>query len=371
MPPVTVVVLAPAAGPDAGPVARVLDAARDALGEAHRAAFLAAGADHAVVHREPPDDTPFGTRLRRLTAALPATGPHGLVVLSAGSIPLATAADRRAFVAAAADDRASALANVGASADAIAIACAATALRDLPDLATDNTLPRWLAEVAGIPVRDLAARRRLAMDVDSPLDLLLLERAPAARLRRLATQAGITDADADPVRSRLAALRARAADPAAELLVAGRMSSAEVRWLERRTRSRTRALIEERGLRTASLGPLLGRANRRAPYTVLGALLERDGAGSLGDHVSAMADGALIDTRVLIAHRVGADERAWPADEDRFASDLLLPDRITDPWLGALTQAAVEAPVPILFGGHSLVGPGLRLALAPSAQDAR
>jgi hypothetical protein len=49
--------------------------------------------------------------------------------------------------------------------------------------------------------------------------------------------------------------------------------------------------------------------------------------------------------------------------EDRFASDLLLPDRIADPWLRSLTAAAVGAPVPILFGGHTLVGPGLRLAL--------
>ena len=31
--------------------------------------------------------------------------------------------------------------------------------------------------------------------------------------------------------------------------------------------------------------------------------------------------------RVLLAHRLGPDETAWPAPEDRFASDLLLPDR--------------------------------------------
>jgi hypothetical protein len=69
---------------------------------------------------------------------------------------------------------------------------------------------------------------------------------------------------------------------------------------------------------------------------------------------------------VLLAHRLGASERAWPSTEDRFASDLLLPDRVRDPWLRALTQAAVDAPVPILLGGHSLVGPGLRLALGAS-----
>ena len=66
---------------------------------------------------------------------------------------------------------------------------------------------------------------------------------------------------------------------------------------------------------------------------------------------------------MLLAHRLGADERRWPAAEDRFASDLLLHERIADPWLQALTQAAAEAPIPIVLGGHTLVGPGIRLAL--------
>jgi hypothetical protein len=57
------------------------------------------------------------------------------------------------------------------------------------------------------------------------------------------------------------------------------------------------------------------------------------------------------------------DERGWPAAEDRFASDLLLPEGIRDPWLRKLTRSAREAPIPVLLGGHSLVGPGVRLAI--------
>jgi hypothetical protein len=66
---------------------------------------------------------------------------------------------------------------------------------------------------------------------------------------------------------------------------------------------------------------------------------------------------------VLLAHRLGADERAWPAPEDRYASDLLLAGRIRDPWLRALTASAADAAVPVLLGGHGLVGPGARLVL--------
>ncbi len=355
MPPVTVLVLSPELPPDAGPLLRGLDAARVALAEHHRRGFLAAGADEVVVHREPPDDTPFGTRLRRLSNGL----RGGLVILGAGSIPLATPADLRAFTAAAAAAKPGALVNHRYSADILAIARAGEALRDLPpDLASDNALPRWLAEVAGVPVRDMRARRRLAMDVDTPLDLLLLSGARGAPELPLPG-----DAEAEPVRERLRRLRALARDPGAELLVAGRTSATDLRWAELNTRSRTRAFVEERGLRTASIGAAVGRPNRRAPRSLLGELLDRDGPGSIGRHAAALSDGALVDSRVLLAHRLGADERAWPPPEDRFASDLLLAALVRDPWLADLTAAAAEASVPVLLGGHSLVGPGLRLTL--------
>ena len=333
-----------------------------ALAEHHRRGFLAAGADEVVVHREPPDDTPFGTRLRRMAGGL--RSGAGLVVLGAGSVPLATPADLAAFVEAAAADAPGALANHRYSADVLAIARAREVLEDVPqDLASDNVLPRWLAEVAGIPVRDLRTRRRLAMDLDSPLDLLLLEGVRGAPDLPLPG-----DPEAESVRARLAALRELARDPGAELLVTGRTSATDLRWAERRTRSRTRALVEERGLRTASIGHAVGRPNRRAPRSILGELLDRDGPESFGRHAAALSDGALIDSRVLLAHRLGADERAWPAAEDRFASDLLLASLVRDPWLRDLTAAAAAAPVPILLGAHSLVGPGLRLALRPAAR---
>jgi hypothetical protein len=356
MPPVTVLLLAPLPDPAAGPLERLLDDVRAVLLERHRAGFEAAGAARVVIRQEPPDDTPFGTRLRRLVDEL---APEGLVVMGAGSMPLARSSDLRAFVDAAAAEAPGALANHRYSADCIAIACAGAALRGLPtDLGSDNALPRWLAEVAGVPVRDLRARRRLAADIDSPVDALVLAIAPGAARLPLPEAA-----DAEPVRARLAALRAVTADPGGELLVAGRLSSVDLRWVETHTRSRTRALIEERGLRTAAAGTLVGRPNRRPARSVLGLLLDRDGPGALGERVAELADGAVIDSRVLLAHHAGADERQWPPAEDRFASDLLLPDRVRDPWLAELTASAAAAPVPILLGGHGLVGPGIRWVL--------
>jgi hypothetical protein len=345
---VTAFILHPEAGPGAGPLEAAVSAARATLAERHRVGFLAAGASTARVVSGPPDDTPFGRRLRGLVADV---AQGGLVVLGSGAIPLATAVDRRDLVAAAAAAEPAALANDRYSADVIAIARAAHALRDLPDLESDNPLPRWLAESAGVPVTDLRRRWRLGVDIDGPLDLLLLGGSWAH---------SIGPAEGARVRTRIDAVRVVAADPRAELFVAGRTSSGSLRWLEQRTASRTRVLVEERGLRTAVAG-------QRPAASVLGSLLDRDGPSSLGTLLCRLADAAIIDTRVLLAHRLGADERRWPATEDRFASDLLLHERIADPWLRELTAAAAAASIPVLLGGHSLVGPAVRLAIGSRA----
>jgi CTP:molybdopterin cytidylyltransferase MocA len=343
---VSAFILHPEPGAAAGPLEAAVGAARAGLAERHRAGFLAAGATSARVVSGPPDDTPFGRRLRALAAGI---GDGGLVVLGSGGMPLATAADRRALVVAASADAPAALANDRFSADAVAIARATSVLADVPDLATDNALPRWLAETAGVPVTDLRRRWRLGVDIDGPLDMVLLGEPWAS---------GLGAKDRARVEPRLAAVRTIAADPRSDLFVAGRTSSSTLRWLERRTASRTRALVEERGLRTTVAG-------QRPPSSVLGMLLERDGPAALGPTLARLADAAILDTRVLLAHRLGADERRWPPPEDRFASDLLLHERVADPWLQDLTAAAAEAPIPVLLGGHTLVGPGLRLALAP------
>ncbi len=348
---VSVAILHPEAPPDAGPLTRTTSAARRTCAEAHRDGFRAAGATRVRIVTDASEGSSFGARLRGL---LDDVGDGGMVVLGSGAIPLATRADRRAFVAVAGADRPGVLANNRYSADIVAIARARTALIDLPDLPTDNTLPRWLEEQAGVRVDDLRRRTRLGLDIDGPLDLILLGgRWPS----------GLSDQEMARVRAARDRIRAVIADPAAELVVAGRLSAANVAWLGTHTAARTRALIEERGLRTA-------RPGQRPPASVLGAVLEHEGAGAVGAILGRLGDAAIVDTRVLLAHRRGVDEGGWPAAEDRYASDLLLHERIGDPWLRDLTRAATEASIPIMFGGHTLIGPALRRTLQPRTKRA-
>jgi hypothetical protein len=352
MPPVAVRILHPEPAQGSGSLTRWVADARSTLAEHHRRGFVAAGADDVAIVGGAQEDRPFGDRLRELVADV---GEGGLVVLGSGSIPLATANDRRAFVAVAAKDARRALANNRYSADAVAIARVET-LPSIPELPGDNALPRWLEEVAGYQVDDLRRRWRLAIDIDGPLDLVLVGAAGAGER-----------ADLSLLGSRIDALRAVAADPRAEVLVGGRTSSGTLTWLERHTAARTRAWVEERGLRASSRlaqdHATDARRPDRPPGSILGLLLDRDGPGSLGDHLARFADAAIVDSRVLLAHRVGAEEAGWPAAEDRFASDLLLAERIADPWLRELTASAAAAPIPVLLGGHTLVGPGVRLVV--------
>ncbi|HEX7950098.1 MAG TPA: hypothetical protein VF494_07100 [Candidatus Limnocylindrales bacterium] len=355
MQPVAVRILHPAPA-GIGPLERALLDARALNADRLALLFREAGAEDVQrsQHRdaEPADaEVSFGARLR---AELAGVGDGGLVVLGSGAIPLATLQDVRAFVEVAAVGGRRALANNRYSADVVALG-EVEAVRAVPDLPGDNALPRWLDEVAAFEVADLRSRWHLAMDLDSPLDVVL--------------SGGILDEaiDVAPVRLALEGVRAVAADRRAELLVAGRTSAATLAWLEASTAARVRALVEERGLRASSPAALGGgppAARRsRPPRSVLGLLLDDRGPEALGANLAELADAAAVDTRVLLAHRLGAEERRWPDAEDRFASDLLLPDRVRDPWLRDLTASVCEAAIPILLGGHSLVGPGIRLAL--------
>ena len=358
-------ILHPLPPPTAGPLVRWVTDERAAIAERHRVGFERAGAAVARIVAGPPDDTPFGARLRALvTGDGTVKAPGGAIVLGSGAAPLALLADRRAFVETAAAPRPVALANNRFSADIVAIACAER-LAGLPDLPADNALPRWLDEVAGYEVSDLRRRWRLAIDVDGPLDLLFVD-GPEAMDR-----AGRRGIDLGPVNDRLAAVTSAGRDRRAEVLVSGRTSAAAVARLERGFAARVRALVEERGMRAASRlaqTPGDGPGTRtsiepRPPASVLGLLLDRDGPGSLGLHLARLADAALVDSRVLLAHHFGPDERSWPVAGDRFASDLLLVEDIADPWLRELTDAARSAAIPVVLGGHTLVGPGLwRLA---------
>ena len=329
------------------PLTGLLAAARGRLVTHHTRLFRRAGAERVVVTpgREDagPDHGSYGQRLADLVAE--ERPRHGIIVLGSGAVPLMRRTDAARLVAAASADGRHALTNNRFSSDVCAVS-QARRLQDLPPLPTDNVLPRWLEEAAGYRVRELPGRGRLAIDLDTPLDLALLGLVPRA--------------PAD-----IRALAARPAGPPSRRTPRGGDRSPPGAAADGSVELSHAALA---GAARQVPGPLPGRGARpegvpvggeHPPASIdAGPAAGRARPGRTRRDVAELADGALIDTRVLMADRLGIDEAAWPSAEDRFASDLLLPDAIADPWLAALTHSAQGASVPIQLGAHTLVGPG-------------
>jgi len=97
-----------------------------------------------------------------------------------------------------------------------------------------------------------------------------------------------------------------------------------------------------------------GRAASGEARSLLGYYLEAVGIRRFFETLRELGDAAFIDTRVLLAHK-----RIEASREDRFLSDLGRWESIADPFLRDFTRLALEAPMPVLLGGHSLMAGGL------------
>jgi len=219
----------------------------------------------------------------------------------------------------------------------------ASALKSIVLPETDNDLGWQLGEVAGLPIHELPRTAATQLDVDTPTDLMTMSGHPALGSH---TRAYLESLNLDTAHIK-EAMR-YLVDRDAEVLVAGRVSAATWAYLERETACRVRLFSEERGMRAS------GRQARGQVRSVLGYLLDQVGVERFFAILGEMSQAVFLDSRVILAHR-----RVWPVAADRFASDLRHPEAITDPFVRELTIAAMNAPVPVVMGGHSLVAGGL------------
>jgi hypothetical protein len=213
----------------------------------------------------------------------------------------------------------------------------------LPLPENDNELAWLLGEQVGLPVRELPRSGATQLDVDTPADLLTLSVHPDTGAHMRAHLDGLA-LDTAAIDAALPLLL----DRDATILVAGRVSAATWSYLERETACSTRVLSEERGMRAS------GRLAQGKVRSLLGYYLDVVGMGRFFETLATMGRALFLDDRVLFAHR-----GLWPSAADRFYSDLRQPAQIVDPFVKALTEAAMAAPVPVVMGGHSLVAGGM------------
>jgi hypothetical protein len=207
----------------------------------------------------------------------------------------------------------------------------------------DNALG-WVLGDAGLPAEELARTTGTSFDIDTPTDLLALALHPGAPEHTRACLARLS-LDTRHIKKAISAF----VDRQAEILVAGRVGSRALSYLEREAACRTRVFSEERGMRAD------GRLARGQVRSMMGMYMEQIGVDRFFQEViPQLGQAAFLDDRVVWAHH-----RVWPAADDRFNSDLFRPQRIVDPFVRRFTEAAMACPIPVVLGGHSLVSGGL------------
>ena len=281
----------------------------------------------------------FGRRLREIIASQNLAKPF---YAGAGSGVLFTSEDMQAFAEEVQSGEEALIANNFYSSDFVAFTPGEAILRiDPPD--TDNDLAWRLGRQAGLQSQALPPSAASLFDLDTPVDLMIARAHPGCppRLRACLEELRL---DIAPVLRGLDILR----KPSARVVLAGRVGAAARAYLEERTGCEVTVFAEERGMRAS------GRAERGEARTILGHFMLERGPDEMFRALAAGADLVLLDSRVLFSH-LGK----WPSNANRYRSDMLQWEKISDPALKRLTEAAARAPVPVLLGGHSLVSGGL------------
>jgi hypothetical protein len=280
---------------------------------------------------------------RRLAGLIERYRAERVLYTGGGSAPLLTPQQWAAVVNALGQTKRLVITNNLHSCDWAGIASALEAAPLIANVSSDNAIAWILANEASFPVESLRASASSRFDIDTPTDLLIADRHPGIgrHLRRYVGELGWESEPLDGVLEEMAR-------EGGSLLVAGRVSSTAWKALEQTTRCWVRVFAEERGMRASS------RQDRGEVQSLLAEYLHLVGVEHLFEELGRFANGVLLDNRVILAAR-----QLWPSRVDRFNSDLLRWGEVEDPFLRRLTRAAAEAPLPVVMGGHTVVGGGL------------
>ncbi len=238
------------------------------------------------------------------------------------------------------------------STDWAAITPAAIVGKWIDRLPTDNSLGWVLSHDAGLTPVAWPSSPATRLDIDVPVDaqIAALHSDGGPHLKQMMAQLPWSS-------QRLLRACEVLRTPATRLILAGRVPSWAWAQLEKSAQCWTRVYSEERGMRAA------GRLGAGQVRSLLADHLHAVGLQRFIADLCSMADAILWDTRVL-----WAANGVWPSEVDRYAADLGLIEYISDPFIRELTQAVMEAPIPIVTGGHALVSGGLWALLESQVQ---
>ncbi len=274
-------------------------------------------------------------------------GAAGVAYVGAGSGPLLRSADFAALVEPlqGADASDTVVTNNRFSSDLFAIADPPRVADLDPVAVNDNAIPRRLRDEHGLEVVELPRTLETQFNIDTPSDAIALALSGRGGSRLTAALSEV------PATERMQQAARQFIDRTAEVLVAGRVSSRTWQYLESETACRIRLLSEERGMQAA------GTDASGTARSILGQLISEAGAKrAFGVLLPDLCRAAFIDIRPALVQLGIRAPRA-----DRFAADLGRAEEIEDAGLREIVEAAQASPVPVILGGHSLVGGSLEL----------
>ncbi len=303
--------------------------------------------DPSVVVEQSGHPFHFGKRLKEIIDKYDIETPF---YIGGGSIPLLSSDELRELGIQLSSLENAVITNNHYSADMVAFT-PGKAIGDIELPTTDNPLAQLLVRQAGLHEVCLPHTAHYQFDVDTPTDLFVLKLHPGIGSN---TRAYLEGLELDT--SHLERAVRLFTDEDAQILIAGRVGSHVWSQLESETSCRVRMLAEERSLRADE------RDRRGEVCTILGFYLEQVGTERFFKTLARLGNAAFIDTRVLFTH-FGLNLTT----ADRFYSDLGQYAKINNPFVREFTQQAMESPIPVILGGHSLVSGGL-LALIEVAR---
>jgi hypothetical protein len=209
----------------------------------------------------------------------------------------------------------------------------------VPRLPRDNMFAWVLSSEAGLPVEAQPVEAASRLDIDTPIDLLALLVHPDTR-PNLATYLQ----ELPLPRARLEKALQVLGTPASHAYLTGRIGPDVWSAINRATRSWLRIVSEERGMVSS------GRQARGEVRSMVAEHIEVVGMRRYFELLAKWSEVAFIDSRVLLAHH-----GLWPNAASRFASDLGQVEQVEDDWLRAFTEAATQASIPVILGGHGLM----------------
>ncbi|UMZ74949.1 hypothetical protein [Natranaerofaba carboxydovora] len=227
----------------------------------------------------------------------------------------------------------------------------ASSINELEPPDSDNALVMGLRYDVGLNFELMPFSAGILFDIDTPTELFFLLDNPRTGDKIKNIIANLEPYEKEMINEgmeRFKKIKEVLAGYYEDVVLIGRISGVTVNNINENIKVRLRVFSEERGMKA------MGRVGRKEVSSLLGYFIKDVGIDRFFSYLESLGKAAIIDSRVIF-HHFDAGERT----SDRFYSDLFMPDKIKNDFVREFTKRAIEAKVPVILGGHSLISGGI------------